>query len=53
MTLCELIDKLEQIGDQIDGDPDVLIDVEGYTVHAEAVEYSPENAAFGEYIKIS
>ena len=53
VTLCELIIKLEQIDDQIEGDPDVLIDIEGYTVRAEAVEYSPENAAFGEYVKIS
>lgn len=53
MTLCELIDKLEQIDDQIDGDPDVLISIGGLTAVAGNVEYSPENAAFNEYVKIS
>ena len=53
MKLSELIDRLDDIEEQTEGDPDVLISVGSITVHIASVKYSPENAAFDEYVKIS
>lgn len=54
MKLSELIERLEEIeSDSAEGDPDVLISIGDLTAVAGGVEYSPENAAFEEYIKIS